>query len=488
MFLQERDRLIFFILINSVIVNLFNSCGDNILHILCCFVNIFILILKIFTINTKVRKYKWIISCSLFIILFIGNIFDNNNYISNDKYYQKKEIISFINIEAYNEIYNETLFVKAKMNKPNKFMRLEKGDNIYLLKRFNLKENNKYKITFLLNDVYVKNNSIYIDNYSILEKTPQSNRMHSKNSRIQKFFEREYNNFCWSMVTGDSSVLNDNQKEYFRRTGTAHLFAVSGLHMGFVFLFSKLFLGFFNNRILSSLLSLSMCFYYGIFVGFPDSTVRAFMMVFIYEFSKLSKTKTKIIYIFCIVFAMVLLLKGSLLSIGLQLSFTIVLFILFALKENRYEDYKFCFRKKVFSFFIICISASCGSFFLVLDNFGHVSFFSCFVNFFVNPIVLIIFLISIVNIIMFFYFESIFIFDAMEFLYSKLFSLIKIFYELEICIFNERIIFDIPEFLHLLIFFFILWLHFLFPPKRFRVRFISSFFLITLITGVLLIM
>ena len=55
---------------------------------------------------------------------------------------------------------------------------------------------------------------------------------------------------------------------------------------------------------------------------------------------------------------------------------------------------------------------------------------------------------------MFFYFESIFIFDAMEFLYSKLFSLIKIFYELEICIFNERIIFDIPEFLHLLIFFF----------------------------------
>ena len=98
------------------------------------------------------------------------------------------------------------------MNKPNKFMRLEKGDNIYLLKRFNLKENNKYKITFLLNDVYVKNNSIYIDNYSILEKTPQSNRMHSKNSRIQKFFEREYNNFCWSMVTGDSSVLNDNKK------------------------------------------------------------------------------------------------------------------------------------------------------------------------------------------------------------------------------------------------------------------------------------
>ena len=158
--------------------------------------------------------------------------------------------------------------------------------------------------------------------------------MHSKNSRIQKFFEREYNNFCWSMVTGDSSVLNDNQKEYFRRTGTAHLFAVSGLHMGFVFLFSKLFLGFFNNRILSSLLSLSMCFYYGIFVGFPDSTVRAFMMVFIYEFSKLSKTKTKIIYIFCIVFAMVLLFKG-LFAFNWFTAFFYNCFV-----------YSFCFKRK----------------------------------------------------------------------------------------------------------------------------------------------
>ena len=175
-----------------------------------------------------------------------------------------------------------------------------------------------------------------------------------------------------------------------------------------------------------------MCFYYGIFVGFPDSTVRAFMMVLIYEFSKISKIKTKIIYIFCIVFATILLLKGSLLSIGLQLSFTIVLFILFALNENRSEDYKFCFRKKFF-LFLLFVFQLLAVLFLVLDNFGHVSFFSCFINFFVNPIVLIVFLISVVNIIMFFYFESIFIFDAMEFLYSILFSLIKIFYELEIC-------------------------------------------------------
>ena len=114
MFLHERDRLIFFILINSVIVNLFNSCGENILHTLCCFINIFILILKIFTINTTVRKYKWIISCSLFIILFIANIFDNNKYISNDRYYQKKEIIAFINIGVYNEIYDEIYLLMQK--------------------------------------------------------------------------------------------------------------------------------------------------------------------------------------------------------------------------------------------------------------------------------------------------------------------------------------------------------------------------------------
>ena len=126
MFLHERDRLIFFILINSVIVNLFNSCGENILHNLCFFINIFILIIKIFTVNTTVRKYKWIISCSLFIILFIGNIFESNKYISNDRYYQKKEMCAFINIDVYSEIYDKDLFVNAKMNKPNKFMNLRR--------------------------------------------------------------------------------------------------------------------------------------------------------------------------------------------------------------------------------------------------------------------------------------------------------------------------------------------------------------------------
>ena len=55
------------------------------------------------------------------------NIFESKKYISNDRYYQKKEIYAFIKIGVYNEIYDEDLFINAKMNKPNKFMHLKRG-------------------------------------------------------------------------------------------------------------------------------------------------------------------------------------------------------------------------------------------------------------------------------------------------------------------------------------------------------------------------
>jgi len=250
---------------------------------------------------------------------------------------------------------------------------------------------------------------------------------------------------------------------------------------------SRLFSVFFNNHTLTIFLSLSVCFCYGILVGFPDSTVRAFLMVVAYEFSVLSKIKTKPIYIFCIVFAIILLFMGSLYSISLQLSFTIVLFILFALNENNSENHGFCFTKRIFTYFLICISASCGSFFIVLDKFGYLSFFSPFVNFFINPIILIIFLLSIMNIILFYYFDSVFIFTAIEFLYSILFDFITVFYELEISFFKEKLLIDFPDFLHLVIFFLILWLYFLIPPRVFRLRFITFYFLFTLFVGSLLI-
>jgi len=487
MCLQDRERLIFFILINSISINLLNSLDNHILDTIQIFLNLIFISLKILNKESNVRKYKWIICSTLFVSLVLAENFENNKYMDWKDYNLNKEFTVLITIDDLNKNKDDNLFLRAILLKSNKFLCLDRGDKIYLSKKIKLRKEKVYEVKFLLLDLYERNSLIYINNYSIINKTVFSHRLNSENFRRQEFFENECNSFSWSMVTGDSSVLNNAQKENFRRTGTAHLFAVSGLHMGFVFLLSRLFSVFFNNHTLTIFLSLSVCFCYGILVGFPDSTVRAFLMVVAYEFSVLSKIKTKPIYIFCIVFAIILLFMGSLYSISLQLSFTIVLFILFALNENNSENHGFCFTKRIFTYFLICISASCGSFFIVLDKFGYLSFFSPFVNFFINPIILIIFLLSIMNIILFYYFDSVFIFTAIDFLYSILFDFITIFYELEISFLKEKLIIDFPDFLHLVIFFLILWLYFLIPPRVFRLRFITFYFLFTLFVGSLLI-
>ena len=188
------------------------------------------------------------------------------------------------------------------------------------------------------------------------------------------------------------------------------------------------------------------------------------------------------------VFSLVLLFNGSLFSISFQLSFTTVLFILFIIKENKLKLFSFLISQRIFSYFMICLSASCGSFFLVLDKFGYISFFSFIVNFFINPIVLIAFILSIINIITFFYSESDVIFYFMDFLYSNLLNFIKYFYELEVSILKERLFVNIPDFLHLFIFLSILYLYFTVPPKGFSLIFIISYFLLTFFAGVLLIM
>ena len=99
------------------------------------------------------------------------------------------------------------------------------------------------------------------------------------------------------------------------------------LTYGLCLSYFKIFFVIIRDKYLSSSLSVLMCFCYGIFVGFPDSTIRAFLMILGYEISVISRIKTKKIYIFCLILAIVLLFNRSLLSISFQLSFTVVIFI-----------------------------------------------------------------------------------------------------------------------------------------------------------------
>ena len=86
--------------------------------------------------------------------------------------------------------------------------------------------------------------------------------------------------FCYSMLFGDVEKLSDEDTQAFRHSGTAHVFAVSGLHVGvliggLLFIMRKLQI----KPIIKIIISAPILFFYAYLTGFSPSVLRASFMV-----------------------------------------------------------------------------------------------------------------------------------------------------------------------------------------------------------------
>ena len=92
--------------------------------------------------------------------------------------------------------------------------------------------------------------------------------------------DSEASNAYRAMILGDKSLLNDTQKQSYMDTGTMHVFAISGLHIGFagLVLFGILSALRVNWRI-QPLFALPMLYVYVCACGSRPSAIRAFAMV-----------------------------------------------------------------------------------------------------------------------------------------------------------------------------------------------------------------
>lgn len=161
---------------------------------------------------------------------------------------------------------------------------------------------------------------------------------------------KENSTIIKSMVLGDRGSLSKTVKELFIRTGTAHLMAVSGLHIGFVAfvsfwtirkIISYFMVRFFIEKALSgwiipvsALLSVSPVLSYMLLVGWKTSSVRAGTMVIVYLLA-IILSRQKEVYRSLIIAAFIILFWKplSFQDIGFQLSFMAVLTIVFCYKE-----------------------------------------------------------------------------------------------------------------------------------------------------------
>lgn len=134
-----------------------------------------------------------------------------------------------------------------------------------------------------------------------------------------------------SITFGDKSSLDRTIRDQMQTAGLMHIMAVSGLHIGIVYLFvSCLFLPFKRWKIARSLLIVLGIWLFIIVCGLPASAVRAGIMLTVYESGKQFKRSPHRFNVLGIAAFIILLIDPfQLFQIGFQFSFLAITGIFF---------------------------------------------------------------------------------------------------------------------------------------------------------------
>ncbi|WP_298941358.1 DNA internalization-related competence protein ComEC/Rec2 [uncultured Psychromonas sp.] len=137
-----------------------------------------------------------------------------------------------------------------------------------------------------------------------------------------------------ALIFADKSLMSVSNKNSIKELGIAHLFAISGLHIGLLFIFSFVifngllkkvlpgrFLGWFSWRLVNTL-SFFVCIGYGYISGFSLPTQRALLMLLLGILMLSSKRKVSLLDLLVLCFWFMLLFDPlAILSSSLWLSF-----------------------------------------------------------------------------------------------------------------------------------------------------------------------
>ncbi len=149
--------------------------------------------------------------------------------------------------------------------------------------------------------------------------------------------------FLPALLIGSRQAITQDQWQVLRRTGTNHLIAIAGLHIGLVAglifflirwvwrLFPALCLRMPMQQA-AALLSLMGAAFYSLLAGFPIQTQRALIMLTIVLGAVVFKRRIAVWHSYCLALFLVLLLNPfNIISVGFWMSFVTVFVIIFSL-------------------------------------------------------------------------------------------------------------------------------------------------------------
>lgn len=142
---------------------------------------------------------------------------------------------------------------------------------------------------------------------------------------LTKDMDDDIKNITTAMIFGDKTGMNENLYESFQKNGTAHILAVSGLHIGIIYAFI--------NRVIEAgrrkkhnILIMVFLIMYCFLADFSPSVVRAVIMIALHIFSKIYHLRYDLISSACVSGITILLINPySLFSGGFQMSYLAVL-------------------------------------------------------------------------------------------------------------------------------------------------------------------
>lgn len=227
--------------------------------------------------------------------------------------------------------------------------------------------------------------SLFGEIYTSLERTLLDN------------LDGETASVCLALITGNTDGISVETLTAFRNGGIAHVFAVSGLHVGVIFaaltaIFKKLRL----NRIASAVIRVSVLTFYAGVCGFSPSSVRAVVMCSTAVLSTCLMRKNDSFNSLALSAILLLLINPfSLFDVGFALSYGAVLGILLLSRNlQRLLHFLPLFARKPIA---AGIAVQFGTIPTMLTAFKTVSIAGLFLNVIILPIVAVIYIMVLVG-------------------------------------------------------------------------------------------
>lgn len=192
---------------------------------------------------------------------------------------------------------------------------------------------------------------------------------------------------CYAMLTGNTDNVEESAMDSFRFGGIAHIFAVSGLHIGIVFtIISFICRKLHANKYVTATISVAMIVFYAGICGFTLSSVRAVIMCAISILSKLFYVKNDSLNSLAVAAALILCITPlSLFSVGFQLSICSVGGICLIPQQIKRILGRIKIPDKISSAIGVSVGAQAGTLPVMTANFGYVSGAGLILNIFIVP-------------------------------------------------------------------------------------------------------